>query len=264
MWNPHQPLESSESRALGVTALIGVVGLWVLISALGVVPPARLPAPWDVATALIGLAWNAEHQTSPLALAIGWSLYRVGAALLAVCAVGIPTGVLMGASPKVNAFLSPLVDPLRSAPIVAVLPILMIWLGIGEIAKIAFLWLGAVVYLVPMVRDAIRAVPQEYITLSYDIGATPLETVWHTILPLARPRIFDAIIVSVGIEWTYITVAEYLNADQGLGYIIQTARKLSAMDQVVGGILVILLLALLTDKLLRVIKAWAFPWETEA
>jgi ABC-type nitrate/sulfonate/bicarbonate transport system permease component len=264
MWNPHEPLDAGENRGLAATAIIGVLGLWSLVSGLGVVSPARLPAPWDVAAGLAHLAWNANHHTSPLLLAIGWSLYRVGLAMAAVCALGIPVGILMGSSPKINAFLSPIIDPLRSAPIVAVLPILMMWLGIGEVMKIAFLWLGAVVYLVPMVRDAIRAVPQDYVTLSYDIGATPLETVWHTIIPLARPRIFDAIIVSVGIEWTYITVAEYVNADQGLGYIIQTARKLSAMDQVFGGILVILVLALVIDKLLRLIKGWAFPWEAEA
>jgi ABC-type nitrate/sulfonate/bicarbonate transport system permease component len=264
MWNPHEPLDRAEARGLAVASLLGFVGLWAALSGTGIVSEARLPAPWSVVTALVHLAWNAEHQVSPLLLAMGWSSFRVAAAMALVCVTGIPTGILMGASPKIDAFLSPLIDPLRSAPIVAVLPILMMWLGIEESAKIAFLWLGAVVYLVPMVRDAVRAVPAEYVTLSYDVGATPLETVVHTIVPLARPRIFDAIIVSVGIEWTYITVAEYMNADQGLGYIIQTARKLSAMDQVFAGILVILVLALVTDGALKAIKRRLFPWESEA
>jgi ABC-type nitrate/sulfonate/bicarbonate transport system permease component len=263
MWNPHEQLDKAESRGLAAASLIGLVGLWAMLSGMGIVSEARLPAPWSVVSAVIGLAWNAEHGQSPLAMAIGWSTWRVALSMGLVCLTGIPTGILMGASPKIDAFLSPLVDPLRSAPIVAVLPILMMWFGIGEPAKIVFLWLGAVVYLVPMVRDAVRAVPQEYVTLSYDLGASPLETVWHTIVPLARPRIFDAVIVSVGIEWTYITVAEYINADQGIGYIIQTARKLSAMDQVFAGILVILALALLTDVVLKAIKARLFPWETE-
>jgi len=264
MWNPHEPLDASERRGLGATALIGLVGAWSLVSGLEMVSKARLPAPWDVGAALVHLAWNAEHQTSPLAVAAGWSLWRILQATVAVCVVGIPVGVLMGASPRFNAFLSPLVDPLKSAPIVAVLPILMMWLGIGEGMKVAFLWLGAVVYLVPMVRDAIRAVPQDYVVQAYDIGATQLEAVVHTLVPLARPRIFDAVVVAVGIEWTYITVAEYINADTGLGYIIQTARKLSAMDQVFAGILVILVLALLTDTALRAVKGALFPWETEA
>jgi ABC-type nitrate/sulfonate/bicarbonate transport system permease component len=264
MWNPHEQLDTSESRGLGAASLIGLVGLWSMLSGMGMVSEARLPAPWSVVMAMVDLAWNAESQTSYLALAIAWSAWRVGTAMALVCLTGIPTGILMGASPRIDAFLSPLIDPLRSAPIVAVLPILMMWLGIDESAKIAFLWLGAVVYLVPMVRDAVRAVPLEYVTLSYDVGATPIETVFHTIIPLARPRIFDAVIVSVGIEWTYITVAEYMNADQGLGYIIQTARKLSRMDQVFAGIFVILILALVTDAALKATKRRLYPWEAEA
>lgn len=264
MWNPHESLDLGERRGLGAAAIIGVLGAWSLVAGLGMVSKAALPAPWDVGSALAHLAWNSAHQTSPLALAAGWSLYRVMLATAAVCVTGIPIGVLMGASPRINAFFGPLVDPLKSAPIVAVLPILMIWLGIGEFMKVSFLWLGAVVYLVPMVRDAVRAVPQDYVVQAYDIGASPLETVWHVLLPLARPRIFDAIVVAVGIQWTYITVAEYINADTGLGYIIQTARKLSAMDQVFAGILVILVLAWLTDLGLRGAKRALFPWETEA
>jgi len=263
MWNPHAPLDTTTRRALGAVSLLLFLGVWAALSGLGLVGPAKLPAPWHVLEALVHLAWNEKHQTSPLLAAIGWSLFRVGAAMLLTIAIGIPVGVVMGSSPKLDAFFAPLIDPLRSAPIVSVLPILMTWLGIGEVMKISFLWLGAVVYLIPMVRDAVRAVPQQYVVLSPDIGATPLETVWHTIYPLAKPRIFDAVIVSVGIQWTYITVAEYVNADTGLGYIIQTARKLSYMDQVFAGILVILVLALVTDKGLRTLKAWLYPWETE-
>jgi len=264
MFNPHEPLATSARRNLAIASVSLFILAWTALSASGAVSEARLPAPWSVLSALSHLAWNTDHQTSPLLTAIGWSTFRIGAAMSLVVALGVPLGVLMGASPRIDAFLSPLIDPLRSAPIVAVLPILMMWLGIGEEMKIAFLWLGAVVYLVPMVRDAIQAVPQAYVVLSQDLGATPLETVWHTLLPLARPRIFDAVIVSVGIEWTYITVAEYVNATEGLGYIIQTARKLSSMDQVFAGILVILVLALLTDQVLKAIKRWWFPWEAEA
>jgi ABC-type nitrate/sulfonate/bicarbonate transport system permease component len=263
MWNPHEPLDASEARGLGAAGVLGLLGLWATLSGLEIVPPSWLPAPWAVAGALARLAWNAEAGTSPLATAIGYSSLRILLATLLVCATGIPLGVLMGTSRKIDAFFSPLIDPLKSAPIVAVMPILMIWLGIEEGMKIAFLWLGAIVYLVPMVRDAVRAVPQDYVILAYDLGATPIETVWHTLIPLARPRIFDAVIVAIGIEWTYITVAEYVGADNGLGYIVQTARKLSAMDTIFAGIFVILVLSLLTDTALRRTKAALYPWETE-
>jgi ABC-type nitrate/sulfonate/bicarbonate transport system permease component len=147
--------------------------------------------------------------------------------------------------------------------VVALLPILVMWLGIGESMKVAFLFLGAVVYLIPMVRDAMRAVPQTYWVSARDLGATPFEAVIRGVLPMSKPRIADAIIVSVSVMWTYITVAEYVNAGQGLGQLIQNARRFSAMDQVFAGILVIVALALVTYRGMTALKRRLYPWEAE-
>jgi ABC-type nitrate/sulfonate/bicarbonate transport system permease component len=163
----------------------------------------------------------------------------------------------------VNAFLSPLVDPFRSAPVAASLPLFVAWFGIDEWMKIAFLFLGAIVYLIPMVRDAIRAVPQAYWMSSRDLGATPLEAVRLALIPMAMPRIADAVIAAISIMWTYITVAEYVNAQEGLGQLIQNAKRFSAMDQVFVGIIVIMVLALVTYAGLTRLKQWFFPWEAK-
>jgi ABC-type nitrate/sulfonate/bicarbonate transport system permease component len=192
-----------------------------------------------------------------------WSVGRVVLSGLLVVLIGVPIGVIMGSSARVNAALSPLVDPFRSAPIVAINPILILWLGIGEVVKIVFLMMGAIVYLVPMVRDAIQAVPQTYWIAARDLGATPREAIQHSVLPMAMPRIADAVIVSVSIMWTYITVAEYINAEVGLGQLIQNARRFSAMDQVFAGIFVIIALALFTYQGMSALKHWLYPWENE-
>ncbi len=264
MWNPHAPLARSTRQWLGAGTVLLVLAAWSIVAGLQVVTPFYLPPPWDVADKLWSMLAVAEDPMFPLAEHALKSTGRVFAALAVVVGVGVPVGTLMGASPKIDAALSPLVDPLRSAPIVAALPIVVIWFGIDEAMKIAFLFLGAVVYLVPMVRDAVRAVPRDQIRMAIDLGATPCEAVRHVVFPLAKPRIADAIIVSVGIEWTYITVAEYTNTSGGgLGTVISKGRKLSAMDQVFAGIFVILLLALVTDITLRAIKRWRYPWETE-
>ncbi|MEM6957080.1 MAG: ABC transporter permease subunit, partial [Myxococcota bacterium] len=207
------------------------------------------------------LAWfNGESKLLTATIA---SVARVFKAGVLVVVVGVPIGVIMGSSPRVNAFLSPLIDPLRSAPVVAILPILVMWLGIDEAMKIAFLFAGAVVFLVPMVRDAMQAVSQQYWVAARDLGATPFEATWHAVLPLAKPRIADAIIVAVSVMWTYITVAEYVNADEGIGQLIQNARRFSAMDQVFVGIGVIIALALITYGVMTAIKRRLYPWETE-
>jgi ABC-type nitrate/sulfonate/bicarbonate transport system permease component len=262
--NPYEPLNANTRRLLGASGVILVLLVWAVLSGAGFVGPAKLPAPWDVARAMVQLSWDASRDESPLFMATLWSFGRVFTAGVLVVIIGVPIGIAMGSAPKVDAVLSPLVDPFRSAPIVAVLPILVMWLGIGELMKITFLFLGAVVYLVPMVRDAVRAVPSAYFTSAVDLGATQAEAVRHALVPMALPRIADAVIVSVSVMWTYITVAEYVNAETGLGQLIQNAKRFSAMDQVFAGIIVIVALALVTYFGLVTLRNRMFSWETSA
>lgn len=263
MWNPYEELSSGRRWGLGLVSVVVIVGLWAVLTGFSLVSPAKLPSLLDCGEAFLRLAWDAERGESALWTATLSSVARVFMAGVLVVSIGVPVGVLMGASPSVNALLSPLVDPFRSAPVVAVLPILVMWLGIGEMMKITFLFLGAVVYLIPMVRDAMQAVQQQYWIAARDLGATEWEAVWHAVLPMAKPRIADAITVSVSVMWTYITVAEYVNAERGLGQLIQNARRFSAMDQVFVGIFVIVALALVTYASMTWIKNKLYPWESE-
>lgn len=263
MWNPYEPLNTRTTRVLGIGAVIAVLLIWTLLSASGWISPNKLPSPMRVIKAFGYLMWDSVNERSLLWDATVWSVGRVLAAGALVVAIGIPIGVLMGASPRVNAALSPLVDPFRSAPVVALLPIMVMWFGIGEWMKVLFLFFGAVVFLIPMVRDAVRAVPQAYWISARDLGATPFEAVRYAVLPLAMPRIADAVIVGISVMWTYITVAEYVNAREGLGQLISNARRFSAMDQVFAGIIVIIAFALLSYQLMHFIKAKLYPWETK-
>lgn len=260
-WNPYCHLSASRQRVLGITAVIAVLVLWAALSASGLLTKNQLPSPLSVAQAMAYLGWY--EGKSQLAVATMWSVGRVGAASLLVMLVGIPLGVLMGASPRINAFFSPLIDPFRSAPVAALLPIMVMWFGIGEFMKIAFLFVGSIVYLTPLVRDAIRSVPEEYLIAAKDIGATQWECIHKVLVPLAMPRIMDAVIVGVSVSWTYITVAEYVNAQEGLGQLIANAKRLSAMDQVFAGIIVIIAVALLTYQSLMWLKGRFFQWETK-
>ncbi len=260
-WNPYLPLTPGRRRALGIGAVATILIIWSLLAGSGLVSPTRLPAPWDVLAAFAYLSWN--DGESMLLTATLWSVGRLAVAGILVIAIGIPIGIAMGAAPKVNAVLSPLIDPFRSAPVVALLPILVMWLGIGEEMKVAFLFIGAVVYLIPMVRDAIRAVPQSYWIGARDLGATPWECITKSVVPMAMPRIADAVIVAFSVMWTYITVAEYVNARVGLGQLIQNARRFSAWDQVFAGIIVIIAMALVTFQLMTWAKCRLYRWETE-
>jgi ABC-type nitrate/sulfonate/bicarbonate transport system permease component len=261
-WNPYRTLEDRDRKLLGVGAVAAVIALWWAIAASGLLSKNQLPSPWAVAQAMGYLAWY--EGNSQLAVHTLWSVGRVAVASLLVVVIGVPLGVLMGSSPRINAMLSPLIDPFRSAPVAALLPIMVMWFGIGEGMKIAFLFVGSIVYLTPLVRDAIRAVPEGYLMAAQDIGASPFECVTKVLVPLAMPRIMDAIIVGVSVSWTYITVAEYVNAQEGLGQMIANARRFSAMDQVFAGIIVIIAVALLTYQTLMWLKRRLYKWETQA
>jgi len=206
-----------------------VILIWGLVASTGMISENKLPPPWKVMKAFGYLAWDGQRGESLLLTATLWSLMRVTAAGVLVVAIGVPIGVMMGVAPKINAVLSPLIDPFRSAPVVAFLPLFVMWFGIHETMKILFLFTGAVVYLIPMVRDAVRAVPEQYWISARDIGAK----------------------------------AEYVNAEKGLGQLIQNARRFSAMDQVIAGIMMIIALALVTYYLLRTIRTRLFGWETQ-
>ncbi len=285
MWNPHEPVTARQRVALGIIGVLAFLALWAVLSGTGVLLPSKmkelattpegvvdhealdrqeamfLPTPWDVGSGIVTMVQDDGKRN--LGIAAAWSARRVGLALLLVLLVGLPVGILMGSSSKVNALLSPCLDPLRAAPVVALLPVVIIWFGTTENAKVVFLWMGASVFFIPMVRDAIVAVGREHLVLAEDLGASPFEAIRHSVVPLAMPRIFDAVIVAVGIEWTYITVAEYVKAEEGLGYLVMTHGNANASAKVYGVILVILALALITDQALKFAKRKLFPWETE-
>lgn len=260
-WNPYLPMPASKRNLLGVTSIVSVIVLWSLLSGLNIIPTTKLPSPWETASALVSLLWDGNE--SMLLGATIASVQRIVWAGLLVFAIGLPVGILMGASPTLNGLMSWLIDPFRSAPVASLLPVLVMWFGIGETMKVTFLYLGAVVYFIPMVRDAIRAVPQIYWTGAYDIGATPWEAVMKAVVPMAKPRIADAFVAAVSIEWTYITVAEYVNAESGLGQIISNSRRISAMDRIFATIFVIMALAFLTYQGMVYLKKKLFPWEVE-
>jgi ABC-type nitrate/sulfonate/bicarbonate transport system permease component len=262
--NPYQRLPAARRRALGAAGLVVALLLWSALSYFGVVGPNKLPPPWAVLKAFTYLTWSAGpdgHAHSLLGAATLASSVRIALSALLVLIIGLPIGVLLGAAPGVNAFFSPLLDPFRSAPMAALLPIFVMWFGIDETMKVLFLFSGAVVYFIPMVRDSMLAVPYPYWETVRDLGGTYPECIFKGVLPIAMPRIADAFIVSTSIEWTYVTVAEYVNANSGLGQLIQNARRFGAIDQVFAGILTILVLALLTYAGLSKLRGALFAWE---
>jgi NitT/TauT family transport system permease protein len=126
--------------------------------------------------------------------------------------------------------------------------------------KILFLFIGIVFYFIPLVANAIRTAPLEYIDVARGLGATEGQIMKKVYWPHALPQIFDGLIVVNGIGWTYVILAEIVNARDGLGYMINIAGRLQKSDEVFAGLLLIALVAIASDKFLHFIKKRYFFW----
>ena len=149
---------------------------------------------------------------------------------------------------------------MRYLPITAVIPLLVLWLGIGETMKITFLFFGIVFYFIPLVSNAVRSTPREYLDVAKSFGAKFEILIKRVYWPNALPQIFDGLIVINGIGWTYVILAEIINARDGLGYLISIAGRLQRSDEVFAGLILIAAVAIGSDHILRYIRQKYFFW----
>ena len=260
MWGLRKPLPAS-LRAPFALAMPGLVLLlWILLT-LGQEPVVNelfLPSPVKVLQATLATIFDG---TLPAAIAA--SFLRILVSFLAAALVALPLGILMGAFEPINRLMEPVMAPMRYLPISAFIPLLILWLGIGESQKIAFLFLGVFVYLLPVVVTAIRAVPEELVQTAQTLGASRLQVVRTVLVPHALPDIFDSFRVMNAISWTYVILAEFVNAREGLGYLIQLAGSHLKTAHVFSGIIVIGIIGLATDGLIRLVNGVFFKWKEE-
>src|SRR6476620_10156892 len=196
------PLPRATATALGFVMPALVLGAWCLISYGGLAPPDFLPSPTEVVRGTLQLFIDYD-----LWGAIVTSSRRILLAFLLASALALPLGVLMGAFEPINRFFDPIMAPLRYMPISAFIPLLILWFGIYEKEKIAFLFLGTFVYLLPVVVTAVKAVPDELIQTAYTLGASPRKVIFSVLVPQAMPDIFDSFRVMNAIAWTYVILA---------------------------------------------------------
>jgi len=244
--------------ALGFVAPTVVLAAWSLVTYGGVAPPDFLPSPSEVVRGTLQLF--IEHD---LARAIFVSTRRIVLAFLLASALALPLGVLMGAFEPVNRIFNPIMAPLRYMPISAFIPLLILWFGIYEKQKVAFLFLGVFVYLLPVVVTAIRAVPEELAQTAFTLGASKLQVIRTVLLPSALPEIFDSFRVMNAISWTYVILAEAVNPS-GLGYMVELARTHQKASWSFAGLLVIGGIGLLTDGLIHGVSNVLFRWREKA
>jgi NitT/TauT family transport system permease protein len=253
------PLPRMVSLALGFVAPTAVLAAWCLVSYGRLAPPDFLPSPTEVVRGTLQLFIQYDLGT-----AIWVSTRRILVAFGLAAGIALPLGVLMGAYEPINRIFEPIVSPLRYMPISAFIPLLILWFGIYESEKVAFLFLGVFVYLLPVVVSAIRAVPEELVQTALTLGASRWQAVRTVLLPAALPEIFDSFRVMNAISWTYVILAEAVNPEHGLGYMVELARTHQKASWSFAGLLVIGGIGLITDALIRAGSAMLFRWREKA
>lgn len=252
------PKEEIPARVyLMVSASAGIVliGLWCLLTYGGLVRTDFLPAPHKVAVTAAKLISNGSLLKHTLASV---SVILIGFAISSLIAV--PIGILSGSFKIVEAFVEPVVNFSRYLPVSALIPLLILWVGIGMEEKVAVIIIGTFFQQILMVSDVSAQVPKDLLDASYTLGATKRQVVTRVLLPAVLPGVIDTLRVTMGLAWTYLVVAELVGAFQGLGYLIMSSMRGLATDIIFVAILTIGLLGLFFDQVFKLIRRLVVPW----
>lgn len=234
---------------------VALILLWQLASTTGVLSPDKLSSPWTVLQAGVETA-----RTGELGDAFAVSIGRVGLGFLFGAGVALLLGIVAGLSTWGNVLIDPPVQMLRTLPFLGLIPLFILWFGIGEQPKIILVALGVAFPLYLNVHSGIRNVDDLLVEATTALGFTRWERLWHVILPAAVPQALVGLRQSLGIAWLALIVGETVNADAGLGYLINNAREFLRTDVIVVGLVVYAILGLVTDALVRLIERRALRW----
>ena len=228
---------------------------WAALTAGNWIDPVFMPGPLRV----LQRFWSWLVQDDLLGDTL-ISVYRVGAGFAISAVLALPIGLLIGAYRPIEALLEPLTDFIRYMPAVAFIPLVMLWLGIGESAKISIIFIGTFFQMVLMVAENVRLVPRAQIEAAQTMGASRGEIVQLVLLQSAKPAMLDTLRITMGWAWTYLVVAELVAANSGLGYAILKAQRYLKTDTIFAGIVLIGLIGLLMDQAFRWLHRRSFPW----
>lgn len=190
----------------------------------------------------------------------GASLYRLGLGVLIAAAIGLALGVITGALPLFAAWLSPLLTVVSLVPPLAILPILFIVFGLGELSKVALIAIGITPFIARDIQRRTQEIPMEQLVKAQTLGANTSQILVRVILPQIMPKLIDAVRLSLGAGWLFLIAAEAVASTEGLGYRIFLVRRYMAMDVILPYVAWITFLAFVIDYGLRKLNQRLFPW----
>src|SRR5881397_2362031 len=250
----------STRRLVGAGAVAALVLLWWLATSGSgaenrLISPVILPSPGEVIRSFPSLL-----NDRALLQSIAATLKRVliGFGLAAV--VGVPLGIAAGSWRIVEAAGAPLALFGRNLPVAALIPLTILWFGIDEAQKVMFIFIACVPFVYSDAAAAIASVPDRYVETAQTLGATSFQIVRKVLVALALPEIYNSLRHLFGLAFGYIMLAELINAQYGLGYLLMTSQRRGLSEHIIMILLIIGFLAWGIDRLLYLFQRGLFPY----
>jgi NitT/TauT family transport system permease protein len=253
--SPREPIPKSLYFILTLSSFAFFFVLWSILTYGGLVDPLFLPSPGKVFQAGVDLFRELGFTVDILN-----SVYRVMMGFIMAAILGVPIGLIMGTFKMAEAFTEPVVGFIRYMPASAFIPLFILWLGIGDVEKIAIIFVGSFFQLVLMVAVVAKNVHKDMLETAYTLGAKRFQVIRKVLLPASLPGIVDTLRIIVGWAWTYIIVAELVASASGIGYMIISSQRMLRTGNIIFGILTIGMLGLITDFFFKWLYNKLFPW----
>jgi sulfonate transport system permease protein len=234
---------------------VAVLLVWQLVSGLGLVPPRKLPAPTSVWRAGVEVALNGQ-----LGAGLVVSLRRMLLGFVVGALVGAALGVLNGLVRTADSAVDPIMQMVRNVPLFGLIPLLILWFGIGEPPKLVLIALAACLPIYVNVHAGIRDAEPLLVEASRVLGYSRWERLRHVVLPGAASHSLVGLRLGVAAAWLALVVAETIATDSGIGYLINNARDFLRTDLVMVGLVVYALVGLVMDASVRLVERWVLRW----
>ena len=256
MFKPLESIPPGHYTRAVIVGLITLFAVWGAVSYTGIVQPRYfLPTPTEVFNA----AWKMlqtgelfEHiEASLTVILLGWALAII---------LAIPLGIVMGTFKIVEAFLEPLVDFIRYLPVSAMIPLLILYIGLDVREKVAVVFIGTFFQLILLVADVAAHVSKDLVDSAYTLGVSRVRVLTTVLIPATLPGVMDALRITLGWAWTYLIVAELVAADRGLGIMILESQRGLRTDRIFAGLITIGLLGFTCDFAFKWLHRILLPW----
>lgn len=253
--SPREPIPASLYFVLSLSSFAVLLVVWSILAYGGFVDALFLPSPGRVFRSGLDLFLELGFTLDILN-----SAYRVMIGFILAAIIGVPLGLIMGTFQVAEALTEPMVGFIRYMPASAFIPLFILWLGIGDVEKIAIIFVGSFFQLVLMVAVVAKNVHTDMLETAYTLGAKRFQVIRKVLLPASLPGILDTLRIIIGWAWTYIIVAELVASASGIGYMIISAQRMLRTGSIIFGILTIGMMGLITDYFFKWLYKKLFPW----